>query len=187
MVETLQDQPVTITLTGSDPDLDPLTFRVVGGPANGTVTGTTSIIEYTPGPGFVGLDEVYFVADDGVATSSTATVTIDVKTTAQPDAGVADSGAAEDSGTVVPERDGGATAPTRDAGTTAPRDAGKPSGEPDPMGGDEGCDCRDVRGASSASSAALLTGAVVVFLFLGRPHRRRVRRARVDRSAKQAR
>ena len=42
-VAATEDSAAAITLTGSDPDSDPLTFAIVSGPANGTLTGTLRI------------------------------------------------------------------------------------------------------------------------------------------------
>ncbi len=74
---------VSGTLSASDADGDALTFAVVTGPANGTVTlsGTgDEDFEYTPNGGFAGVDTFTFNASDGTATSNTATATITVNT-----------------------------------------------------------------------------------------------------------
>ena len=44
---TGEDTPLAVTLTGSDPETDPLTFNV-GTPANGTLSGTPPNLTYTP-------------------------------------------------------------------------------------------------------------------------------------------
>ncbi|WP_100182189.1 Ig-like domain-containing protein [Candidatus Nitrosotenuis aquarius] len=81
---TSEDTAVTITLTGSDLDGDSLTFSVVAGPTHGTlgpittITPTSSITSYTPNPNYFGPDSFTFVANDGTADSSVATVSITV-------------------------------------------------------------------------------------------------------------
>jgi len=77
-VTTQQDIAVSITLTASDIDGDPLTYTVVSGPTNGLLTGTAPNLTYTPNPSFVGNDIFTFVANDGTVYSNTATVSISV-------------------------------------------------------------------------------------------------------------
>ena len=81
---TAAEAPVDVTLTGSDPDDDPLTFALVIGPAHGTLSGTTPTLTYTPDAGFSGDDSFTFTASDGQATSDPATVTITVEPPAPP-------------------------------------------------------------------------------------------------------
>jgi len=70
---------LTITLTGSDPDNDPLTFTVVTGPSNGTLSGTTGpVLTYSPSQGFLGADSFTFKVNDGALDSAPATVSISV-------------------------------------------------------------------------------------------------------------
>ncbi|UCD37354.1 MAG: tandem-95 repeat protein [Fidelibacterota bacterium] len=77
-VTTAEDVAVAITLTGSDPDGDPLSFSVADAPANGTLSGTTPNLTYTPGENYNGSDAFTFTASDGIATSQPATVSITV-------------------------------------------------------------------------------------------------------------
>ena len=67
-----------ITLTGSDPEDDPLTFDVATQPAHGTLTGTEPDLTYTPAANFFGTDSFTYTATDGTETSPAATVTITV-------------------------------------------------------------------------------------------------------------
>jgi peptidoglycan/xylan/chitin deacetylase (PgdA/CDA1 family) len=77
-VTTAQDMPVDITLTGSDPDGDLLSYSVTDGPQNGALTGIAPALTYTPAAGFVGDDAFTFRVDDGNGGTATATVTITV-------------------------------------------------------------------------------------------------------------
>ncbi|MGB3096619.1 MAG: Ig-like domain-containing protein [Candidatus Deferrimicrobiaceae bacterium] len=90
VVATNQDTPVDITLTGSDDDLDPLTYAVVAGPANGTLSGAAPNLTYTPDTGFSGSDSFTYNANDGTDASNTATVSITVTAVASNTPPVAD-------------------------------------------------------------------------------------------------
>jgi hypothetical protein len=82
---TDEDTPVTITLTGSDPDSNPLTFSIVTPPAHGSLgpltspTATSVQVVYTPSLDYNGPDSFTFQVSDGNGGTSTATVTLDVK------------------------------------------------------------------------------------------------------------
>jgi hypothetical protein len=89
-VVTDEDTPVGITLTGSDPDEDPLTFSVIAPPSNGTLGGTAPDLTYTPNADYNGSDSFTFKANDGSVDSNTATVSITVNPIS--DALVADAG-----------------------------------------------------------------------------------------------
>ena len=86
-VSTNEDTEKSITLTASDANGDSLTFSVVSGPTNGTLTGTAPNLTYTPDANYNGPDSFTFKANDGLADSNTATVSITV--TAVNDAPVA--------------------------------------------------------------------------------------------------
>ena len=73
-----EDTSSALTLTGSDPDGDALTFAVVSGPAHGTVTGAAPDLTYTPDPDYFGEDVLTFTVSDGQATSAPAVVSITV-------------------------------------------------------------------------------------------------------------
>jgi uncharacterized repeat protein (TIGR01451 family) len=81
---TDEDVPVTITLTGSDVDGDPLTFAIETGPSNGTLSaimpidGTSAQVTYTPNLDYNGPDSFTFVANDGFVDSAPATISITV-------------------------------------------------------------------------------------------------------------
>ena len=67
-----------ITLTGTDPDGDLLTFQVTDLPDHGTLTGTAPALSYTSTSGYVGSDSFQFTVSDGTLTSAPATVSISV-------------------------------------------------------------------------------------------------------------
>lgn len=73
-----EDQQIPVTLTASDPDGDDLSYSVVSGPANGTLSGAAPNIVYTPNLEFSGNDNFTFTATDGISTSLAATITFDV-------------------------------------------------------------------------------------------------------------
>ena len=77
-VTTAEDTSKVITLSGTDGDGDELAFDVVADPEHGTLTGSDANRTYTPDPDFHGSDSFTFVADDGLAQSQPATVTITV-------------------------------------------------------------------------------------------------------------
>jgi hypothetical protein len=78
IVSTPRNTSLSGTLMASDADNDPLTFALVAGPPNGSVSVLANgSFTYTPNPGFTGSDTFAFSASDGLATAS-ATVTVTV-------------------------------------------------------------------------------------------------------------
>jgi len=83
-VTTEEDAPLTITLTGSDPDGDPLTFNIVTPPTNGSLSAiaqlspTSAQVTYSPNANFYGSDSFTFKVNDGALDSSPATVSISI-------------------------------------------------------------------------------------------------------------
>ena len=73
-----EDIALLITLTGSDPDGNPLAFNAPTDPAHGTLTGSGAQLFYTPDANYSGGDSFTFTVGDGSATSAPATVLIDV-------------------------------------------------------------------------------------------------------------
>jgi len=61
-VTTTVDTPVEITLHATDPDGDNLSFHVVSGPSNGTLSGMPPQVTYTPNSGYTGAESFNFVA-----------------------------------------------------------------------------------------------------------------------------
>jgi hypothetical protein len=77
-LSTDEDAAAAVTLSGSDVDGDALSYAVVDGPSNGSLSGTAPDLTYTPDPGYVGSDVFTFVANDGLVDSNVATVSITV-------------------------------------------------------------------------------------------------------------
>ncbi|HPF99264.1 MAG TPA: Ig-like domain-containing protein [Kiritimatiellia bacterium] len=87
-VSTPEDTTRAITLTGSDPETNALSYEIVTYPANGSLWGTLPNLTYGPSLNFNGSDSFTFRVNDGSLTSAPATVSITV--TAVNDAPVAD-------------------------------------------------------------------------------------------------
>ncbi len=75
---TNEDTALAVTLAGTDPEDDVLTFAVADGPAHGTISGTGANLTYTPDADWEGVDAFTFSASDGQANSLPGTVTITV-------------------------------------------------------------------------------------------------------------
>lgn len=69
-------QQVSISLSGSDPEGELLTFTVQAQPDHGNLEGEAPNLFYTPDPDFIGIDSFTFVVNDGEQDSLPATVTI---------------------------------------------------------------------------------------------------------------
>jgi len=78
-VSTYEDTILLFTLTGSDPDADPLTFSIVTGPENGGLSGSAPYVIYTPNVDFNGSDSFTFNVNDGTVDSDPAAVSITVE------------------------------------------------------------------------------------------------------------
>lgn len=81
---TLEDNAVTLTVSGSDAESDPLTFAVNSPPSNGTlsaftvINSTTSTVVYTPNADFNGNDSFTFTANDGQVNSAPASANVTI-------------------------------------------------------------------------------------------------------------
>ncbi|MEI7901191.1 MAG: glycine-rich domain-containing protein, partial [bacterium] len=67
-----------VTLAGSDPDGDPLTYAIVASPVHGTLSGTAPAVTYTPAVGYAGTDAFTFKVNDGTTDSAPEAVTVTV-------------------------------------------------------------------------------------------------------------
>jgi len=89
-VTTSEDTALPITLVASDEDGDALTYVIVAQPAHGILTLAGNMAKYTPALDFNGTDTFTYKANDGLADSNFAKVSI--KVTAVNDAPVAQAG-----------------------------------------------------------------------------------------------
>jgi hypothetical protein len=88
-LETRLGQAVSDRMQASDPDGDPLTFRVTAGPDRGSLTGLDDRGDFTYVPSAPGSDQFSFRANDGELDSNTAQVVIRVTLTGSASAGPA--------------------------------------------------------------------------------------------------
>jgi hypothetical protein len=78
-LETSLTEPIDFTLTGSDPNGDPLSFTILSYPAFGAINDTAiPDLTYTPNGVFTGDALLTFVVSDGTRTSDPGTITITV-------------------------------------------------------------------------------------------------------------
>ncbi len=77
-LSTNEDSAAGVTLSGSDPDGNPLTYSVTSAPTHGALSGTAPNLTYTPAANYNGADSFQFVVNDGQVSSSPATVSITV-------------------------------------------------------------------------------------------------------------
>ncbi|XXF78678.1 Ig-like domain-containing protein [Myxococcaceae bacterium GXIMD 01537] len=75
---TPEDTPLSLQLSATDPDGDPLTYSVRTPPEHGVLSGTAPALTYTPARDFHGPDAFTWVANDGTSNSNEATVTLTV-------------------------------------------------------------------------------------------------------------
>ncbi|MCE9527333.1 MAG: cadherin-like domain-containing protein, partial [Planctomycetales bacterium] len=88
-----EDMPQAITLTATDADGNQLTYSIVSYPSHGTLTNfdpQTGTVVYTPAPNFHGDDSFTFKANDGIADSNIATVSVTVLSAAEQVAAITD-------------------------------------------------------------------------------------------------
>jgi len=69
-------EPVAVTLLGSDPDGDALTYTTASGPTQGVLSGSGANLTYTPNPFSFGQDSFTYQASDGHHVSTPAVVKI---------------------------------------------------------------------------------------------------------------
>jgi hypothetical protein len=75
---------VTVVLRGTDPDRDPLGYRIVTPPANGRLSGRVPNLKFKPAAGFIGTTSFTYVVNDGALDSEPATVTLTIGVPADP-------------------------------------------------------------------------------------------------------
>ena len=77
-VTVAEDGQVTVNLVASDIENDTLTYSIVSGPSNGTLTGTGASRVYTPNLNYYGSDSFTYKVNDGQVDSNVSTVSITV-------------------------------------------------------------------------------------------------------------
>ncbi|MEJ7862921.1 MAG: DNA/RNA non-specific endonuclease [Pyrinomonadaceae bacterium] len=76
---TTEDAATAVTLSATDPNVNNvLTYAVVSGPANGTLSGSGANLTYTPNADYFGTDSFTYKANDSTFDSSVVTITINV-------------------------------------------------------------------------------------------------------------
>ena len=78
VVTVAEDGQVTVNLVASDIENDTLTYSIVSGPSNGTLTGTGASRVYTPNLNYYGSDSFTYKVNDGQVDSNVSTVSITV-------------------------------------------------------------------------------------------------------------
>ena len=77
-VSTNEDTPKQVTLSGTDPDNDSLTYTFDPSSAHGVITGPAPTVTYTPAADYCGPDSFAFTADDGHGGTDQGTISITV-------------------------------------------------------------------------------------------------------------
>jgi hypothetical protein len=75
-ITALEDSLVSITLTGTDPNGDTLTYMLIKQPINGILSGSLPELTYTPNENYAGTDSLSFSVTDGEFTSQEQTISI---------------------------------------------------------------------------------------------------------------
>jgi hypothetical protein len=73
-----EDTARPVTLTGTDPENDPLVFTVLAQPFRGTLSGIAPNLAYVPAPNFSGVDAFTFRVSDGGTNSVPATISLTI-------------------------------------------------------------------------------------------------------------
>jgi sugar lactone lactonase YvrE len=79
-----EDTSIKITLTGTDPDGDKLTFKVVSNPEHGQLNGKAPDLTYIPDANFNGDDEFTFIANDGIFDSNPINIKLKINSSIEP-------------------------------------------------------------------------------------------------------
>jgi hypothetical protein len=75
---TQEDEPVSITLTASESDIEHLTYNIVQGPSYGSLSGKAPKMTYTPASNYNGQDSFTFSINEGKADKNPATISVTV-------------------------------------------------------------------------------------------------------------
>lgn len=74
----LEDNPLLISLTGTDHEGTALTFEIVTGPSNGKLMGNLPTLRFVPNPNVFGSDSFTFRVTDGELTSAPASILLTI-------------------------------------------------------------------------------------------------------------
>ena len=75
---TAEDTPRAITLSGTDPDGDPITFAVTAQPTRGVLSGVAPNLTYTPARDFNGTDQLTYRVSDNRGGGASETISVRV-------------------------------------------------------------------------------------------------------------
>jgi hypothetical protein len=100
-VTTREGTPVSMTLKGSDPDGDSLSYTVVTEPSHGSLSGIEPNLTYNPDTNYNGPDSFTFKVNDGKSDSAVATVSITVTSVNDPPKANDDSVTAQEDAPIV--------------------------------------------------------------------------------------
>ncbi|ETR68537.1 MAG: hypothetical protein OMM_10421, partial [Candidatus Magnetoglobus multicellularis str. Araruama] len=78
-LNTTENMPLNITLTGFSPDDKPLTFHIIDPPSHGLLSQSTPYLTYTPNYHFHGTDKLTFITNDGISDSNPETISITIE------------------------------------------------------------------------------------------------------------
>lgn len=81
---THEDTPLSITLTGTDPDNDTLSFTIVSDPQHGSLSGTPPHLIYVPDTHYHGSDSFVFEVHDMYGGYDEATIFLTIRPASQP-------------------------------------------------------------------------------------------------------
>ena len=74
-----EDNTLSITLSGSDPNNNPITFIIIDEPNFGQISGDSPNLIYTPNENFFGQDSFTYQSFNGLYYSDISTVLIDIE------------------------------------------------------------------------------------------------------------
>ncbi|MBF0452708.1 MAG: tandem-95 repeat protein [Candidatus Magnetomorum sp.] len=77
-LQVQEDTPISITLTGHDPNVDRLNYYLKSSPQHGQLTGTLPLVTYLPDADFSGSDIFYFQTGNGQELSDPVPITLTV-------------------------------------------------------------------------------------------------------------
>ncbi len=81
-----EDEWLTLSLTGSDPEGSPLNYQILDTPVHGWLDGTAPSLVFHPDSNFYGADSFHFQVDDGDLISGPATVFLEITPVNDPPA-----------------------------------------------------------------------------------------------------